>query len=182
MKNKKKKEIVIGVTAGISAYKTPEIVRALVKKNYGVSVLMTKEATNFIGPLTFKVLTNRPVIVDMFSDDIPWDPCHVSLAERADLVVVVPATACIIAKLANGLCDDIISCVIMATKAKVIICPAMNDNMYNHPILQENLKKLKSFGYKIISPIEGELACGRYGIGHLAELDKIINSIEKALK
>lgn len=179
---KGKKEIIIGVAGGISAYKSCEIVRLLRKQGNSVTVLMTKEATHFIGPLTLQTLSGRPVIVDMFDQKIQWDPCHISLAKKADLVVIIPATANIIAKIAVGMCDDIISCVIMATKAKVIICPAMNENMYKHPALQENIKKLKNFGYQIIAPIKGELACGEVGLGHLASCDKIISEIKNALK
>lgn len=179
---KTKKEIIVGVSAGISAYKACELVRVLVKKEYGVTVLMSPDAVNFVGPLTFATLTSRPVITDMFSNDIQWDPCHIALAEKADLVVVVPATAHIIGKLACGLCDDIITCVIMATKAQVVICPAMNDNMYNHAAFQSNLSAVKKMGYSIVGPIEGELACGRQGIGHVAEIETIINKIEKLLK
>ncbi|MFH2138911.1 MAG: flavoprotein [Candidatus Omnitrophota bacterium] len=180
MKNTKK-EIVVCVTAGISAYKACEVVRNLKNQGHLVSVLMTKDAVNFIGPLTFKTLSGRPVVVDMFAEDVPWDPCHISLAERADLVVVVPATANIIAKLAAGICDDIITCVITATKAKTVICPAMNDNMYKHPATQANLKKIREFGYKIIEPVKGKLACGTYGIGHIAPVEAIISGIKKLI-
>jgi phosphopantothenoylcysteine decarboxylase / phosphopantothenate---cysteine ligase len=179
---KAKKEILIGVTGGISAYKACELVRDLMKKDYAVSVMMTKQATEFITPLTFRTLTNQPVIVDMFEENMQWDPCHISLADRADVVAVVPATANFIAKLANGLCDDITSCVIMATKAKILIAPAMNDNMFSHPAFTQNLDKIKKFGYKIISPIKGDLACGRSGMGHLAPVETISREIEKLLK
>lgn len=179
---KAKKEIIIGVTGGISAYKACELVRDLMKKDYAVSVMMTKQATEFIAPLTFRALTNQPVIVDMFGENIQWDPCHISLADRADVVAVVPATANFIAKLANGFCDDITSCVIMATKAKILIAPAMNDNMFSHPAFEQNLDKLKKFGYKIVSPIKGDLACGRTGMGHLAPVETISREIEKLLK
>ncbi len=175
-------EIIICVTGGISAYKACEVVRYLKKRGFGITVLMTKEAVNFVGPLTFKTLTQRQVIVDMFSDEVNWDPAHIALADRADLVVVVPATANCIGKLAQGICDDIIGCVIMATKAKIMICPAMNENMYGHPALQKNLAVLKGFGCKIIGPIKGELACGKTGIGHLADVDDIVSEIEKFFK
>ncbi|MBU4304684.1 MAG: phosphopantothenoylcysteine decarboxylase [Candidatus Omnitrophica bacterium] len=178
----KKKEIVIGVTGGISAYKACELVRSLARKGYGVTVLMSAEAKHFVGPLTFRTLSGRPVISDMFSEDVAWNPCHVAVAEKADIVVVVPATAHTIAKLAQGQCDDIISCVVMATKAKVIVCPAMNDNMYAHPAMRENMKKIAGFGYTIIEPIKGELACGKVGLGHLAGINTILKAIEKSLK
>ena len=179
---RKTNEIVIGITASISAYKSCEIVRQLTKRGHKVTVLMTKDAVNFIGPLTFRTLTGRPVVVDMFDENFEWDPCHITLAEKADLIVVVPATVQIIAKFALGLCDDIISCTIMASKAKTIVCPAMNENMYLHKAFQANLKTIKDFGYKIISPIKGDLACGKVGMGHLASVDKIVSEIEKQLK
>ncbi|MDD5746915.1 MAG: flavoprotein [Candidatus Omnitrophica bacterium] len=177
-----KKEIVIGVTGGISAYKTCEIVRYLKKNDFGVTVLMSTEAAEFIGPLTFRTLSGRPVVMDMFAENIVWDPCHIALAEKADCIVVVPATAHSIAKLAVGLCDDIISCVITASKAPVIICPAMNDNMYNHPAVQANLKMLKKFGYTIIGPVKGRLASGKCAVGHLADIAEITRAIEKTLR
>ncbi len=179
---KANKQILIAVTGGISAYKACELVRNLMKKGHTLTVMMSKEATQFVTALTFRTLTNQPVIVDMFDKDIKWDPCHISLAERADLVAVVPATANFIAKLANGICDDIASCVIIATKAKVLIAPAMNANMYSHPAFKQNLDKIKKFGYKIVSPIKGELACGKTGMGHLAPVADISREIEKLLK
>jgi len=179
---KKRKEILACVTGSISAYKVCDLVRRLKERNYGVTVLMTEEATRFVSPLTFKTLTGRAVIKDMFYDQIGYDPYHIALAEKADVIVVVPATAHIIAKLAYGLCDDIISCVIMATKAKILIAPAMNDNMYKHKVLQENLRKVKSFGYSVISPVRGRLASGKVGVGHLAKLETILQAIDKSLK
>ena len=179
---KKNKEILIGVTGGISAYKACELIRLLQKKGYGVTTALTKNAAKFVTPLTFRTLTSRPVAMDMFDDDMQWEPEHIAIAERIDLIAVVPATANFIAKLANGHCDEIISCVITATKAKVLIAPAMNDNMYRHLTVKENLKKLKSFGYKIVEPVKGALACGRVGVGHLAEVQTIAGQIEKLLK
>ncbi len=179
---KKKREILIGVTGGISAYKACELVRLLRKKGHGVTVALTSNAAKFVTPLTFRTLTSRKVVMEMFNDDMSWEPEHIALAERVDLIAVVPATANFIAKLASGHCDEIISCVITATKAKVVIAPAMNDNMYKHPTVRENLKKLKSFGYKIVDPVKGALACGRVGVGHLAEVDTIAGQIEKLLK
>ncbi len=182
MKKKNPKEIVVGVCGGISAYKACELVRLLKKRGHMVTVLMTEEARNFVAPLTFRTLSGRPVVSDMFSENVVWDPVHISIADRADLVVIVPATAHIIAKSAQGLCDDIISCVLMATKAKVLFCPAMNDNMYAHPSLQNNLKTLKKYGYDICGPVKGDLACGRTGPGHLAGVDEIARRIEKLVK
>ena len=182
MKNKQSKEIVVGVCGGISAYKACEVVRQLKKQGHEVTVLMTEEAQKFVAPLTFKTLSGRPVVCDMFGEDVPWNPVHISVADRADMIVIVPATAQMIAKAACGLCDDIISCVLTAAKAKVLFCPAMNDNMYKHPTVQKNLKTLKSFGYEICGPVKGALACGREGPGHLAAVEDIISRIEKLIR
>ncbi len=179
---KKNKEILIGVTGGISAYKACELIRVLRKKGYGLRAALTSNAGKFVTPLTFRTLTARPVSMEMFSDEMSWEPEHIALADSLDLIAVVPATANFIAKLAHGLCDDIISCVITATKAKVVIAPAMNDNMYAHPTVKDNLLRLKSFGYKIVEPIKGDLACGREGVGHLAEVETIAKKIEELLK
>lgn len=179
---KKNKEILIGVTGGISAYKACELIRILRKKGYGLRAALTRNASKFVTPLTFRTLTAKPVAMDMFEADMSWEPEHIALADAVDLIAVVPATANFIAKLANGHCDEIISCVITATKANVVIAPAMNDNMYKHPTVKQNLNKLKSFGYTIIDPVEGELACGRVGVGHLAPIEIIAGQIEKLLK
>ena len=177
-----KKDIIVCVTASISAYKACEIVRALKKKGYSITVLMTKEAEHFVGRLTFRTLSENQVVVDMFDDKFAWNNMHITLSEKADAIVIVPATAHIIAKLANGLCDDIIICTVLASKAKVIVCPAMNDNMYTHPAFVDNLRKIRTYGYKIVKPIKGMLACGKNALGHLAEVDTIVKKIEKELK
>lgn len=179
---KKNREILIGVTGGISAYKACELVRLLRKKGFNISVAMTEEATRFVTPLTFKTLSAREVAVDLFAPDLKWDPQHIALAERADLIAVVPATANFIAKLACGICDDIISCSITASRAKVVIAPAMNSNMYSHPSVRLNMEKIKSFGYKIIPPVKGMLACGKEGVGNLAPVETIAATLEKLLK
>ena len=175
------KEIIIGVTGGISAYKACDVVRQLAKKGYAVTVLMTPEAGHFVGELTFRTLSGRPVVQDMFREPMGWDPCHIGLADKADAIAIVPATARCIAGLAHAACDDVISCVISATKAPVIICPAMNDAMYGHPGVQENIKRLASFGYRLVGPVEGDLACGRRGTGHLADVADIVAAIEQAV-
>jgi len=182
MAAKKNKEILIGVTGGISAYKSCELVRLLRKKGFNVSVAMTKEAMQFVTPLTFKTLSAGDVAVDLFSPELKWEPQHISLAERADLVAVVPATANFIAKLACGICDDIISCTITASRAKIVVAPAMNPKMYNHPSVRQNIEKIKNFGYKIIPPVKGTLACGTKGVGNLAPVETIAAALEKFLK
>lgn len=163
------KTIVIGVTGGIAAYKALDIISSLKKKNIEVHVIMTKSATEFISPLCFQALSQNMVIVDMFEEPRSWEIQHISLAKKADLMLIVPATANIIGKVANGIADDMLSTTIMATKAPVIFAPAMNTNMYNNPIVQDNIKKLKDFGYIFINPSKGRLACGDVGEGKLAD-------------
>lgn len=176
------KNIIIGVCGSIAAYKAAEVVSQLKKKGFDISVVMTDEATKFVTPLTFQNLSGNQVITDMFELPKNWLPVHTSLADCADLVLVVPATANIMAKVAGGLCDDILSCVILATKAKVMFCPAMNTNMYKHKAVQENIRKLKNMGYYFIGPIEGHLACGYSGMGHIAETGDILKEATKLLK
>ncbi|RKY36192.1 MAG: phosphopantothenoylcysteine decarboxylase [Candidatus Omnitrophota bacterium] len=179
----KVKEVIVCVAASISAYKACDLVRILTKKNFSVRVLMTPEAVNFIQPLTFSTLSYKPVFTDMFADTfINGRPLHIALARQADLIVVVPATANVIAKLACGICDDLVTGVIIAAKTKIMVCPAMNDYMYNHPATKINLQKIKEFGYQVISPSVGQLADGKVGIGHLAEIALISAKIEEALK
>lgn len=174
---KKKKTVLVGVTGSIAAYKAAEIISQLKKKDFEVIALMTAEATRFITPLTLQTLSGNPVAVDMFAEPKNWSPIHTSLAGRADLVLIAPATAQIIAKIANGLCDDIISCTVLATKAKVIFCPAMHENMYLHQAVQENIKRLKGMGYGFLGPIKGGLACGCTGVGHLSEVTDIVKRV-----
>lgn len=173
----KGKTIVIGVSGGIAVYKVCDLVSKLKKLNADVHVIMTKSATEFVAPLTFESLSSQPVIVDMFAKIVKWDIEHIALAKAADLFLVAPATANIIGKIANGIADDMLSTTIMATKAPKIIAPAMNTNMYENPIVQDNIKKLKNYGYKFIKPDSGRLACGDLGIGKLANVDTIIESI-----
>ncbi|MFH1856483.1 MAG: flavoprotein [Candidatus Omnitrophota bacterium] len=176
---KKNKEIILGVTGGISAYKSCDLLRFLQKEGFSVTVVMTKEAKKFITPLTFQTLSKNKVYLDMFEEDVDWNPKHISLAERTSLIIVAPATANFIGKLANGICDDLLSCVCLASPAKIILCPAMNENMYKQKIVQDNLSKIKSWGHEIVGPIKGALACGRNGIGHIAEFEKIIKVAKK---
>ncbi|WP_304943895.1 bifunctional phosphopantothenoylcysteine decarboxylase/phosphopantothenate--cysteine ligase CoaBC, partial [Vallitalea guaymasensis] len=166
-----------GVSGGIAVYKVCDLVSKLKKLNADVHVIMTKSATEFVAPLTFESLSSQPVIVDMFAKIVKWDIEHIALAKAADLFLVAPATANIIGKIANGIADDMLSTTIMATKAPKIIAPAMNTNMYENPIVQDNIKKLKNYGYKFIKPDSGRLACGDLGIGKLANVDTIIESI-----
>jgi len=173
------KKVVLGVTGGIAAYKAAELARMLVKNGVAVKVIMTEHAGKFITPLTFQVLSGHPVFTDMFSQE-HYDMNHISLAAYGDVMVVAPATANIIGKMAAGIADDLLSTVLLATKAPVIVCPAMNDQMFMHPAVQENIEVLKKRGVGIVAPGYGELACKTAGTGRLAELDHIMEAIAAA--
>lgn len=176
------KNIVIGITGGIATYKACSIISYLKKMGANVQVIMTKNATKFITPLTIETLAKSKVIVDMFERPDNIEVKHISLARIADLVLIVPATANIIGKVANGIADDMLSTTIMATKAKTIFAPAMNNQMYENKIVQDNIEKLKSYGYEFIEPDEGDLACGYKAIGKLAKQETITKYLEEALK
>jgi len=178
----KQYHIVLGVTGSIAAYKAAELVRLMIKRGWQVSVIMTRAATHFVGELTFQTLSQNPVLVDEFKIREEWDPVHVSLADWADLLVIAPCTANIIAKLAHGLADDALTSTALACTAPLIIAPAMNDNMWQHPATKENLRILKARGAGIINPGKGDLACGRAGEGRLAELETIMAAVEKILR
>lgn len=171
----KEKCVVMGVTGGIAVYKALDIISALRKKNVDVRVIMTKHAMEFVNPITFQAISQNIVTTDMFEEPKAWEIQHISLAKRADVFLVAPATANIIGKVANGIADDMLSTTIMATKAKVIFAPAMNTNMYENPIVQENIKKLKNLGYEFIEPSSGRLACGDEGKGKLAPVQNIVD-------
>lgn len=181
MPQAKSKEIVLGVTGSIAAYKACEIVRKLRAAQFKVTVIMTPEATKFISPLSFQILSENKVYVEMFSPVREWDDYHIPLARRAGALLVAPATANILAKVAHGLCDDLLSCVILGTKAPVIFAPAMNEVMYKNKAVQENIRKLKNHGYKFIEPAVGKLACAEVGIGRLAPVEKIIEAVRNGL-
>ncbi|HQL36309.1 MAG TPA: bifunctional phosphopantothenoylcysteine decarboxylase/phosphopantothenate--cysteine ligase CoaBC [Bacillota bacterium] len=171
------KKIVLGVSGGIAVYKACELVSRLKKLNADVHVIITASAAKFVTPLTFQSLSLNQVAVDMFDTPNYWEIEHISLAKLADVIVIAPATANIIGKLANGIADDMLSTTIMATKAKVLIAPAMNTNMYENPVLQRNIKLLSELGYIMIPPTEGRLACGDVGKGKMAEPAVIEKSI-----
>ncbi|MBI2560421.1 MAG: phosphopantothenoylcysteine decarboxylase [Planctomycetes bacterium] len=172
--------IILGVTGSIAAYKAAEIASKLNAIGHDVTVIMTASAQQFINPLTFRTLSKNQIITHLF-EDIAYDPLHVSLVDKADLVIIAPATANIIGKIASGIADDILTCTIMATKSPVLIAPAMDDRMYTNPLVQENIKKLKGLGYKFIGPEKGRLASGRIGLGRLAAIELILKAIEKEL-
>ena len=171
------KTVVIGVSGGIAAYKALDVISRLRKENVEVHVIMTKSAIEFVNPISFQSLSQNMVIHDMFEEPKAWEIQHISLAKKADLLLVVPATANIIGKVANGIADDMLTTTIMATKAPVIFAPAMNVNMYNNKIVQDNIQKLKAYGYDFISPASGRLACGDIGEGKLAETEDIFEII-----
>ena len=179
----KDKNIVLGVTGGIAAYKSVELVSRLKKANAKVDVIMTEGATKFVTPLTFQTLALSPVYTHMFGEPKNYDVEHISLAERADLFVIAPATANTIGKIANGIGDNLLTTTVMATKSKVIFAPAMNTNMYLNPIVQKNISDLKELGYEFIEPGVGMLACQTYGPGRMAEaveiFEYILNSFNK---
>lgn len=172
-----KKNVVLGVSGGIAVYKALEIISLLVKKNINVNVIMTENSTKFVTPLSFQSLSQNEVSCDTFQEPKVWEIQHISLAEKADVLLVAPATANIIGKVANGIADDMLTTTIMATKAKVIFAPAMNTNMYENPIVQDNIRKLKSFGYEFIEPAEGRLACGAIGKGKLEKPEVIVDRV-----
>lgn len=172
-----KKNVVLGVSGGIAVYKALEITSLLVKKNINVDVIMTENATKFVTPLSFQSLSQNVVACDTFQEPKVWEIQHISLADKADVFLVAPATANIIGKVANGIADDMLSTTIMATKAKVIFAPAMNTKMYENPIVQDNIRKLKSFGYEFIDPAEGRLACGDIGKGKLEKPEVIVDKV-----
>ena len=173
------KNIVIGITGGIAAYKACSLVNFYKNKGYNVDVIMTKNACEFITPLTLETLSGNKVVTDMFDRPDYKDVKHISLASKADLFIIAPATANIIGKVANGIADDMLSTTIMATKAPVVFAPAMNNVMYENKIVQNNISTLKKYGYMFIEPDVGHLACGYEAKGRLASIEKITKFIEK---
>lgn len=166
--------IIVGVTGGIAAYKACDVVSKLKKLNANIHVIMTESACEFVQPMTFQTLSNNFVINDMFKEPKTWEVEHIELAKRADAFLIVPATANFIGKLAAGIADDMLTTTVMATRAPVIIAPAMNTNMYTNRIVQANIGALQDLGYKFIEPASGRLACGDIGAGKLADVDDIV--------
>jgi len=176
----KNKTVVLGITGGIAAYKAADLASKLTQAGAKVETVMTEAATKFITPLTLRNLTGRPVVTDMFEMASEYSEEHIALAEAADVVVIAPATANAIAKLAAGISDDMLGCVVLATESPVVIAPAMNDVMYRNSITQENIEKLKARGFTFVGPEHGRLASGKTGTGRLADNEKIIEVVEKA--
>ena len=177
----KGKKIVLGITGGIAAYKAAELTRALIKEGAQVRVIMTKNATEFISPLTLQTLSNNIVYTEMYLPPEQYDMAHIALAEFADAFVIAPATGNIIGKIASGIADDLLSTTIMAAVKPTLICPAMNDKMLANPIVQENINKLKNYKYIIMESGVGELACKTKGAGRLPEIPEIVEEIERLL-
>ncbi|MCX5715020.1 MAG: hypothetical protein NT033_09565 [Candidatus Omnitrophica bacterium] len=176
-----KSNIVLGVSASIAIYKACDIVRRLQAEGCSVTVVQTPESTQLIRPIVFESLSGNKAYHGLFEDAPSWEIEHVSLASKADLVLIAPATANIIAKICAGICDDLLTCVVLATKAPVLICPAMNEGMYLNKITQGNIEKLKNLGYKFVEPRPGKLACGQNGLGCLADVEEIVKAAKKIL-
>ncbi|MFV0392720.1 MAG: bifunctional phosphopantothenoylcysteine decarboxylase/phosphopantothenate--cysteine ligase CoaBC [Paludibacteraceae bacterium] len=175
------KTVVVGVSGGIACYKAVEVVNQLKKDGFNVEVIMTKSAQEFVTPLTFRTMSHNPVVTDMFDPVHEWDTKHIDLAKAADVFVIVPATANIIGKIASGIADDMLTTTVMAARSPVLIFPAMNTFMYENPILQDNINKLKGYGYHVFDTDSGELACGDVGTGKLMDRQQIVEEIERFL-
>ena len=171
----------LGVTGSIAAYRACDLVRRLRELRHGVSVILTREGAQFITPLSLQALSGRRVHADPFDLHDGPEIAHTTLAHGADLILIAPATANIIAKLAHGIADDLLTCVVLATKAPVLVVPAMNVQMYQHPATQENLATLKRRRVHLLAPVMGRLACGDEGIGHISDVDTIIKAAQRAL-
>ena len=167
--------IVLGVTGSIAAYKAADLTSRLVREEADVHVVMTADAMRFITPLAFKTLSRYPVVTDLYDEEEGWKPTHIRLADEADLLLIAPATANNIAKLAHGIADDALTCIALALnpKAKVLLAPAMNGKMWLHPVTQQNVAALKARGVEFIGPEEGMLSCGYEGLGRLWEVEKV---------
>ena len=179
---KRNNRVLLGVTASVAIYKACEIVRRLKDKNFEVTVVMSRDAKEFISPLLFESLSGNKTYSCIFDEPVKWDIEHISLANWANVVLIAPATANCIAQIACGICDDLLTCVVSATKAPVIICPAMNENMFTNKITQGNIRRLKNVGYSFVAPRSGKLACGVVGQGCLADIETIVDAVCKKTK
>lgn len=178
------RKIVLGVTGSIAAYKAADLTSLLAKQGHTVHVVMTTDAQKFITPLAFKTLSRHPVVTDLYDEEEGWKPTHIRLADEADLFLVAPATANVLAKFALGIADDALSCIALALnpKAKILVAPAMNGKMWLHPATQQNVATLKSRGAEFIGPEEGMLSCGYEGIGRLWPVDAVAKRAGELLK
>jgi phosphopantothenoylcysteine decarboxylase/phosphopantothenate--cysteine ligase len=177
----KGREIIVGVCGGIAAYKVCDLVSKLVQRGAGVTVCMTKEAQKFVTPMTFEALSGRAVRTDIFDLSAENDPQHISLTEKADLLLVAPATNTTIARVAAGLCDDLVSLMVCAAACPVVFVPAMNSRMWDHPIAQENFARLSQLGYRFVGPESGWLACRNVGAGRMTEPARVVEEVVRML-
>jgi phosphopantothenoylcysteine decarboxylase/phosphopantothenate--cysteine ligase len=175
----KNREIILGITASIAIYKGCILVRRLKQEGFNVTVVMTPRAKEFIQPLLFERLSENKVYSELFFKNYDYKIEHISLAEKADLVLIAPATADLIGRIASGIADDLLTSLVMSTKAPIWICPAMDENMYKNKIVQENIKKLKAYGYKFIGPEKGKLASGKIGLGRMADIEVIVKEVKR---
>ena len=179
----KTKNIVLGVTGSIAAHRAADLASLLTKQGFAVHVVMTADAQRFITPLPFKTLSRHPVVTDLYDEEEGWQPTHIKLADEADLLLIAPATANVLAKLAHGIADDALTCIALALnpRAKILIAPAMNGKMWQHPATRENVKTLKKRGAEFIGPEAGMLSCGYEGIGRLWPVEQIAARVKKLL-
>ena len=177
-------KIILGVTGSIAAHKAADLASLLTKAKFEVHTVMTTDAQRFITPLPFKTLTRNPVVTDLYDEDEGWKPTHIELADLADMLLIAPATANVLAKMAHGIADDALTCIALALnpKAKLVIAPAMNGRMWLHPATQANVKTLKQRGAQFIGPDEGLLSCGYEGIGRLWPVEKIVERLQRVLR
>ena len=169
------------LTGSIAAYRTPELIKNMKDEGLRVVCVMTSSAREFVTPTVLRTVSGERVYSEMFPQDAPFGVLHTSLADLADLVLISPATANFIAKMATGISDDLASCLVLATRKPILVVPAMNDNMYMHPMTQKNIAQLKALGYHFVDPVEGDLACERVGIGHIAPEESILASVKNIL-
>lgn len=177
------KTIVLGVTGSIAAYKAIDLASLLTKAGHQIHVVMTSDALKFATPLPFKTLSRRPVVTDLYDEEEGWKPTHITLADSADMLLIAPATANVIAKMAHGIADDALTCIALALnpKAKVVIAPAMNGKMWNHPATQQNVAIVQARGAIFVGPDTGMLSCGYEGVGRLEVVDQIAKRVEQVL-
>ncbi|MDP8258406.1 MAG: flavoprotein [Candidatus Aadella gelida] len=176
------KTILLGVTGSIAAFKACDLIGMFRKKGYTVKCVMSQDAKWFITPLTLETLTGEKVAKDMFELPEKRTPEHIALADEADIILIAPATADVMGKIAGGMCPDILTCTVLASDKPVVFAPAMNDKMFKNAMVRENIEKLKKNGYHFIDPVKGRLACGKEGIGHLAPLETVVSETEIILK
>lgn len=181
-KDRKCPHIVLGVTGSIAAFKAAEVIRLMQKQGWEVSVVMTAGAAEFVAPLTFQTLSRNAVGTGLFDEKDGWHPEHIAYADRADVMVVAPCTANVLAKMAHGIADDLLTCTLLATRAPVVVAPAMNDAMWEHPATRANVEVLRARGVHLVDVGAGELACGREGAGRLAEPVEIVRQVASVLE